>query len=124
MEESARGDCEWKLDCEERRVGQGCCWEHSRWGSDPDFAHQGVDGDQGVVGQSVCIRRFNGCDLVSLPPTLLYAVDDRFVRTVGGAYFIIGITGFCWAMAQCKYLLPRRIRDPNDQGRHTPCLVN
>lgn len=33
----------------------------------------------------------------------------RFVHTVGGAYFIIGVTGFCWAMAQCEFSPDRRI---------------
>jgi solute carrier family 45 protein 1/2/4 len=27
----------------------------------------------------------------------------RFVSTVKGAYFVIGVTGFCWAMMQCTF---------------------
>jgi solute carrier family 45 protein 1/2/4 len=34
--------------------------------------------------------------------------DGRFTTTVHGAYVIIGITGFSWGLAQCKFAFERR----------------
>lgn len=64
---------------------------------------QGLDVGAVVVDLAVHIRGCHGFDLVSCMAISSTGTDIRFTTTVHGAYAVIGMTGFCWGLAQCEY---------------------
>jgi len=102
-EHGSRSEVGWD-STESDQWAEGVDWRYARrecvGGTD-----QGIDAGETLVDLAIHLCGRNGSDLVCLKKTGdVEGADGRFTTTVHGAYAVIGMTGFCWGLAQCAYL--------------------